>query len=192
MAQQPPSYPPPPAQGPPAPGYPAPGYQAGRPARPGSVTAAGVLLIILGSFAALGGIFVMIGAAFLATADFGELAPGFDVFGAAAGIAVVLGIVVLVYATFKIISGAKVLALRNGWRIAGIVLCAVAIVGWILSLISAFQGGESGQFDPNTLEFTTVSTGPNIGGIVLSAILLATNIITLVLLARSGEAFRRG
>lgn len=188
MAQQPPGgYPPPPT-----------GYAvAAGPRRPGSVTTAGIFLIILGSLAGLGGIFMTLGAALLATADFGEQfgeqfgAQFGDLFQAAAGVAVVLGILVIVYAVFKIISGAKVLALRNGWRVTGIVLCAIAIVGWILSLISSFAGGQQQSLDPTTFEITTVSAGPNIGGIIFSLLFLGANVVTLVLLARAGSVFRR-
>jgi hypothetical protein len=191
-AQPPGGYPPQqPSGGPPPPdayGQPATGY---RPARPGSVTAAGVLLIILGAFAALAGIFVIIGgiAGGQVLSNFGGQFAGLS--GAATAIGIIAGLLALTYAVFKIISGAKVFALRNGWRIAGIVLSAIAVVGWILMLIGSFQGQETGSIDPTTFEFTTVSTGPSIGGIILSLIFLSANVITIVLLARSGEAFRR-
>lgn len=177
MAQAPP---------PPAPhGYPP-------PARPGGVTAAGVLLIVLGSFAALGGVFLLISVGILAGTDLGPLEEQFGgFFSAVAGVAVLIGILVLVYAVFKIIAGAKVFRLRNGWRIAGIVLCAIAIVGWIISLIGAIQGTQQTGLDPATLEFIAESTGPNIGGIILAVIFLGLNTTALILLARSGQAFRR-
>lgn len=187
MDQPPPSYPPPPAGAVRSPG-------AGR---PGAVTAAGVMLIILGALAALGGILFVLGGAFLASADVGEqFADQFggqfvDLVGAATGILIVLGLLAVVYAVFKIIAGAKVFGLSNGWRITGIVLCAVAIVGWIFSLIGAITGGEEARFEPGSLDFTTVSTGPSIGGIVVAILFLAANITTLVLLARTGSAFRR-
>lgn len=162
-------------------------------ARPGSVTAAGILLIILGAFAAIGGLLALAGGAFLASGDFGDQFGGQfgDVFQAAGGVAVVVGILVIAYAVFKIIAGAKVLALRNGWRITGIVLCAVAMVGWLLMLIGSFQGTEQAGIDPNTFEFTTVSTGPSIGGIIFALVFLAANTYTLILLARAGSAFHR-
>jgi hypothetical protein len=203
MAQQPPGgYPPQPPSGPPQP--PAGGYPPQQPGaysqpayglppaaaqRPGAVTAAGILLIILGALAALGGILFAFGGAILASADFEERfgGPFGDLLGAAGGILILFGVLAIAYAVFKIIAGAKVLALRNGWRIAGIVLCAVAIVGWILSLISAFQGGQT--IDADTFEVTT--TGANIGSIVLAIVFLAANTITLILLARNGEPFRR-
>lgn len=167
------------------------------PMRPGSVTAAGVLLIILGAFAAIGGVLFLVGGAFLAGGDVGEqfeeqFGSGFgDVFEAAAGVLIVVAILVIAYAIFKIIAGAKVLGLRNGWRITGIVLSAVAMLGWVIVLIGSFQGSEQVGVDPTTLELTTVSAGPNIGGIIFSLVFLAANTITLILLARAGSAFPR-
>jgi hypothetical protein len=206
MAQQPPGgyppqqppggYPPQPPpggyQGQPPGAYGQPAYpQAYRPQRPGSVTAAGVLLIVLGSLAGLGGILFGLGGAFLASADFGaEFGPLGDVSGAAGGILLAIAAVVIVYAVFKIIAGAKVLALRNGWRITGIVLCAIAIIGWILSMIGAFQGTEQ-ILDPSTFEVSTVSAGPNVANIAFAAVFLIANVLTLVLLARAGSSFRR-
>jgi hypothetical protein len=203
MAQQPPgSFPQQPPGGYPQQpsGYPAApvGYGApSRSARPGSVTTAGVFLIILGSLAGLGGIAITLFAGILATADFGsqfgeQFGDQFgDIFRAAAGIVVVFGVIVIVYAVFKIIAGAKVLALKNGWRITGIVLCAIAMVGWVLSLIGAFTGGQEQSIDPTTFELTTVSAGPSIGGIIFSLVFLAANTLTLVLLARAGASFTR-
>jgi hypothetical protein len=155
------------------------------------VTAAGVLLIILGSFAGLGGILFGLGGALLTSANFAaDLGPFGDIGRAAGGIFLGIAAVVIVYAVFKIIAGAKVMRLRNGWRITGIVLCAVAIVGWILSLIAGFQGTEQ-IVDPTTFEISTVSAGPNVANIALAAIFLIANVVTLVLLARAGESFRR-
>jgi hypothetical protein len=191
--QQPPGPPQQPPGGPlgqPAPGaYGQPAYPSTyRPARPGSVTAAGVLLIVLGSFAGLGGILFGLGGALLTGANFAaDLGPFGDIGRAAGGIFIGIAVVVIVYAVFKIIAGAKVLGLRNGWRITGMVLCAVAIIGWIVSIIGAFQ--EQQTLDPTTFEVTT--TGPNIGGIILPVIFLIANVVTLVLLARAGQAFRR-
>lgn len=157
--------------------------------RTGGVTTAGVLLIILGAFAAIGGLILLVGGAFLASGDFAEqFGAGFgDLLSAAAGVAVVFGLLAIVYAVFKIISGAKVLGLRNGWRIVGIVLCAVAIVGWIIVLVGSFQGQET--LDPTTFELTT--TGPSIGGIIFALAFLAANTATLILLAKEGPNFRR-
>jgi hypothetical protein len=197
MAQQPPGgYPPPPQATPAGAGYPSGGYPVAGPLRPGGVTAAGVLLIILGSLAALGGLLFILGGALLASAGVNEqiedqLGPQFGgLFSAAAGVIIVVGVVAIVYAIFKIIAGAKVLSLRSGWRIAGIVLCALACVGWVISLIGAITGSEE-QFNFGTSEFSTVATGPSIGGIIIALLFLAGNVITIVLLARNGQAYRR-
>jgi hypothetical protein len=198
MAQQPPGgYPPPPQATPAGAGYPSGGYPVAGPVRPGGVTAAGVLLIILGSLAALGGLLFILGGALLASAGVNEqiedqLGPQFGgLFSAAAGVIIVVGVVAIVYAIFKIIAGAKVLSLRSGWRIAGIVLCALACVGWVISLIGAITGSEDAQFDFGTSEFSTVATGPSIGGIIIALLFLCGNVITIVLLARNGQAYRR-
>lgn len=190
---QPPTTPPPPPPG--TPGTPPPppsGAPSGAGRRPGSVTAAGILLIVLGAFAAIGGILILIGGAILAGGDFGPLTDQFgDVLGAAAGIAVVIGLLVIGYAVVKIIAGAKVFALKNAWRITGIALCAVAMVGWVIILIGSFQGQQTQTIDPTTFEFTTVGTGPDIGGIIFALLFLGANTVCLVLLARAGHAFRR-
>jgi hypothetical protein len=199
MAQQPPGggYPPPPPGTPAGGGYPSGGYPVPGAARPGGITAAGILLIILGSLAAVGGLLFILGGALLASAGVSQeiedqLGPQFGgLFSAAAGVIIIVGVVAIVYAVFKIIAGAKVLSLRNGWRIAGIVLCALACVGWVISLIGAITGSEEAQFEFGTSEFSTVATGPNIGGIIIAALFLAGNVITIVLLSRNGQAYRR-
>lgn len=180
----------PPAQPPAAPPPPPPGAA---PMRTGAITTAGVLLIILGAFAAIGGVLVLIGGAFLAGGDFGDQfgAQFGDVFQAAAGIAVVVGLLVIAYGVFKIISGAKVIGLRNGWRITGIVLCAVAMVGWLITMIGSFQGTDETTIDPQTFELITTSAGPSIGGIIFALVFLAANTVTLILLAKEGRNFPR-
>jgi hypothetical protein len=192
MAQQPPGgYPPPPSMPQQPAGYPSQpgGYPTGR--RPGSVTAAGVLLIILGAFAGLGGIFAIIGgvAGGQVLSDFGGQFSDFA--GVTAAIGIVVGLLVITYAVFKIMAGVKVFALRNGWRIAGIVLSSIAALGWVIVLIGSFAGGETTSINPTTFEIETVSAGPDLGGIIFALLFLGANVVTLLLLARSGEAFRR-
>jgi hypothetical protein len=180
---QPPGAPPPagPPGGPPPPpsAYPPPAYQPGSPAtsRPGGVTAAAVLLIILGALTAIGGIFVMVGGGALA-----------GTFGGLGGVIIVVGVLALAFAVFEIISGIKILGLNPGWRIAGIVLAAIGAVFSLISLIGSFSSGEA-QFDPDTFEFS--SGGPNIGGIIFNLIFLAAYVVVIVLLARNSRAFVR-
>jgi hypothetical protein len=188
--QQPPQYPPPPGGDPyspqPWPGaQPAP-YQYGSPpdrsTRPGSVTAAAVLLIVLSVVPMLVALALFFGASVFHRAN-GE----FDntqfsgVFDDIAGVAVAFGIVSLAYGVVKLIAGIKVLSGSNAWRVTGIVFASIAAALWVLSLIGAVNGNNSDLQD----------TGPNAGGIVFSALLLAANIVVIVLLAKAGEWFNR-
>ena len=180
MAQQPPgNYPP--SGPPPPPAYPQGGgyQQGGYPptgTRPAGVTAAAVILIILGSLAALFGIIAMIGGGAVA-----------GTFGGLGGIILVIGLLVIVWGVFEIISGVKILGLSNGWRIAGIVLSAIGAVFSLIGLIGAFSGGQ--ELDPQTFELT--AGGPNIAGIVTNLIGLALYVAVIVLLARNSRAFTR-
>jgi hypothetical protein len=135
------------------------------------------MLIVLGGLTALGGILIMIGGGALA-----------GTFGGLGGIVIVAGLVALAYAVMEIISGAKILGLSPGWRIAGIVLSAVGAVFSLISLINNFSAGEP-EFDPNTFEFS--SGGPNIGGIIFNLLFLAAYVVVIWLLARNSRAFVR-
>jgi hypothetical protein len=178
--QQPPGsgYPPPPGQGYPA----AQGYGAayGRPARPGSVTAAAVLLIVVGSLVALFGVlFLIVGLAATGN-DFGP----FRSVGAAVA---VIGAIFIVYAVFEIVAGAKVLALRNGWRVAGIVFASIGVLFSVLSTLGSLNSQDRATFNGTT--FTT-NSGPNAGGIVFGLIFVAIYLFILIALARNGRYFQ--
>jgi len=184
---QPPEYPPPP-QNPYAP-QPWPGNQPvayqGRPPRPGSVTAASVLLIILAVLPILVAILAFAGAAVFHRANGRIEDSAFSNFlDAAEGVIVVFGVVSLVYGVFKLIAGVRVLAGSNAWRITAIVFCSMAAVLWVLGLIGSINGPDDSS------SFSDVNTGPSPGGIVFSLAFLAMNIIVIVLLARAGEWFR--
>jgi hypothetical protein len=175
MSQQPPGSYPPPGPPPPPSAYPPPtGYQTAG-TRPGGVTTAAVLLIILGALTAIGGLFVMIGGGALA-----------GTFGGLGGVVIVVGVLVLAYAVFEIIAGIKVLGLSSGWRIAGIILAAIGAVFSVISLIGSFSGQN--QLDPDTFEITS---GPNVGGIIFNLIFLTMYVLVVVLLARNSRAFTR-
>ncbi len=188
---QPQGFPPaqyPPAQYPPQGPYPtqpwpgpAPAPYAGRPVRPGSVTAASVLLIILAVPPILFALLAFVGAGMFHSAN-GRLndTPFSGLGDAVARVAVVFGIVSLAYGVAKLIAGVRSLAGRNAWRVTGIVLSSVGAAFWVLALVGAI-GGNRDSFQDN---------GPNGGGIVLSLIFLAMNLVALVLLGRSGEYFR--
>jgi len=186
--QQPPQYPPPP--GDPYSPQPWPGsqpvpYQYGAPpsaTRPGSVTAAAVLLIVLSVVPMLVALALFFGASVFHRANGQFDNTQFSgLFDNIAGIAVAFGVISLAYGVVKLIAGVKVLSGSNAWRVTGIVFAAIATGLWTLSLIGAIGGNQNDLQD----------TGPNGPGIAFSAILLAANIVVIVLLAKAGEWFRR-
>ncbi|MFL5798890.1 MAG: hypothetical protein ACJ77A_13275 [Actinomycetota bacterium] len=170
--------PPPPGQG-----YPStqgPGIPYGRPARPGSVTAAGVLLIVAGSLAALFGLLFLVAGLAVTGRSFGP----FSSVGTAVA---VVGAVVIVYAVFEIVAGAKVLALHNGWRIVGIVFASLGVLFSALSVLGSISSEDRTTFDGNT--FVTHS-GPRPGGIVFGLIFVGVYLFVLVALARNARWFQ--
>jgi hypothetical protein len=184
MAQQPPVTPPPPPGSQPPAGYGAPQYGQYGPgpagAKPPGVTGAGVTLIIAGVLWALLGAIIGIAG--------GAIVGSFSEAGGA-----VIGIAVLIVAmgVLDIISGVKVIGLNAGWRIGGIVLAAIGSLLSLLFLLGSFQGQDELQIDPSTFEISTVSSGPNIGGLILSLVLLGVNVAALIMVARTGRAFQR-
>jgi hypothetical protein len=184
---QPPEYPPPP-QNPYTP-QPWPGTQQPAvyqpPQRPGSVTAASVLLIILAVLPILVAILAFAGAAMFNDVN-GQIEDSqfSNLLNAAEGVIIVFGVVSLVYGVFKLIAGIRVLSGSNAWRVTAIVFCAMATVLWVLGLIGSINGPDQNDFS------TTVDTGPQPGGIVLSIAFLVMNVLVIVLLAKAGEWFR--
>ena len=197
MAQQPPgnyppsgppSGPPPPAQPsaqppgaypPPQPGgYPPPAGYRPAGASPGGVRAAAVIQNVLGALGTIGGILVMVAG--------GTVLGAFG--GAAGAVVIVVGLLVIAFGVFEILSGAKILGLSNGWRIAGIVLASIGGVFSLIGLIGSFSSGSQ-EFDANTLEFT--SGGLNVGGLISNLIGVVAYLLVIILLARNSRAFAR-
>lgn len=170
MSQQPPAYPP---AGPPPPPPP-----AGRPAvgiRPGGVTAAAVVLIILGVIYALFGVVAIIGGG----------AAGDLLGGNIGGAVIAIGALVVIFGVLEVIGGIRILGLSPGWRIGGIVLASIGAVFSLLSVISAFGGQQ--EFDINTGTFT--EGGINAISLITALVFLAANLFVIIQLARSRQAF---
>jgi hypothetical protein len=176
-------YPPPPGpyqQYPQYPQYP-PGGRSDQPiTRPGKVTAAAVILIVLGSLGCIFGVIAFIGAAAVGGAGLGSLG------GVAAGVLVAVGVVSVAFGVLEIVAGAKILSLSHGWRIAGIVLSSIAAV---FSLIGAI--GSLSARDRIDFETFTVSSGPDFPSLIGSVLVLAAYVIVIVLLVRTGRYFHR-
>jgi hypothetical protein len=187
--QQPPQYPPPP--GDPYAPQPWPGGQAtgppnpyvSRPERPGSVTAAAILLIVLSILPLLVALAAFVGASFfhrvngrLDNTDFSGLGD------AVAGVVIAFGVVSLAYGVVKLIAGIKVLGGSNAWRVTGIVFAALGAAFWVLALIGSVNGNDNSDLQPHRT---------NAGGVALSIVFLALNVLVIVLLAKAGGYFHR-
>ncbi|HVM24125.1 MAG TPA: hypothetical protein VM253_01835 [Candidatus Limnocylindrales bacterium] len=115
------------------------------PTRPGTVTAAGIILIVLGAFTLLLGLLLLIGVGLFAGAAGAIPAeaemPGIGgLMGAFAGAIFIFTLIVVGFGVLQLLSGIKVLGGRNWARITGIV---VAALGALFAL--AGLGGEGGQ-----------------------------------------------
>lgn len=152
-----------------------------RPERPGPVTAASVLLIVLAVPPIVFAIAAFVGAGLFHSAN-GQLndTPFSGLGDAVARVAVAFGLVSLAYGVAKLIAGIRSLAGRNSWRVTGIVLSAIGAAFWVLALVGSISGNRD----------SFQNRGVNGGGVVLSMLFLAANLVALVLLARAGEYFR--
>jgi hypothetical protein len=141
-----PSPPPASAPGPPGWGYPegyvAPAPPVPAPARPGSVTAAAVILIVLGVLVGLfGALSLLAGALFPTVADSPEFRDQFgNVSDALGGLLLTFGIVLLAYGGLQVITGIFVRPGRGWARISGLV---VAVLGILISLVGVLPGEGS-------------------------------------------------
>lgn len=141
--------------------------------RPGMVTAAGVILIVLGVLTLVIGLFALLGAALFAGAagSLGEVADtpaGFGgMMGAFAGLIIVFVVIVLAFGTLEILGGIKAMAGRSWARITGIVL---GVIGALLSL-SGLTSPDAG------------------GGIVVSIAIAAAFAFVVFALATTGRWF---
>lgn len=138
--------------------------------RPGTVTTAGILMIIIGALITIFGLLSLIGGAFLSGGGdmLEEQVPGLNgMAGAVAGVIIVFGLILLVYGILEIVAGANVLGGKGWARITGIVLAAIIGFFNLLSLFSPRQGS----------------------GILITLLVLAANAFIIWALATSGSWF---
>lgn len=119
--------PPPPAPRPDLPGVPLPAHPigGGPPARPQLVTAAGVILIVLGVLGIFGGLILL-------ALDPGDLS-GFSTVNLER-VARGIGVLALAFGGLEVLAGVLVLRLSNAGRILGLVLACLGVVGGLGSL----------------------------------------------------------
>lgn len=168
----PPAAPPPVSGGPPAYGAP-PAYDAPPPPmeRPGHLTAAAIILIVLGVLVSLLAVIFILGGLLVGAAgDIPEFAEQFGpVSDAIGGFIVGLGVVILAYGVLKIVTGIYVLAGKSWARITGMIL---AILGGLFSLLGLFPTEDGGP-----------------GGVIVSLVLLAAYVYSVWALATHGRWF---
>jgi hypothetical protein len=119
--------PPPPAPRPDLPGapFPLPSIGGGRPPRPQLVTAAGVILTVLGALGIAGGLILLA----LDPADL----SGFSTVNLER-VARGIGVLAMAFGGFEVLAGVLVLRLSNAGRILGLVLSCLGVVGGVGSL----------------------------------------------------------
>ncbi|HEY7463080.1 MAG TPA: hypothetical protein VH987_01405 [Candidatus Limnocylindria bacterium] len=152
------------------PQYAAPGY-AMAPERPGMVTAAGIVMIVLGVLVTLFGLLFLIAGAFVGGAGnaIETQVPGLpaNMAGAVAGVIIVFAIIFLAFGILDIVAGANVMGGKGWARITGIVLAV------ILGLLSLLGLGNPDQG----------------GGIIITLLLIAANVFVIWALVTTGSWF---
>jgi hypothetical protein len=109
---------------------------------------------------------------FVAVTQISGLVEGLEGAGTLIAVLTVVFIVLMVLGVLQIIAGARVLPLRRGGRILGIVATAISLLLWLLVLISGLSQGSADAV-----------------GIVVALLSAGGDIAILILLATSGEAF---
>ncbi len=170
---------PPPAQAPqpdPAPvaGWnpapPAPPSPAARAARPGAVTAAGIVMIVIGVLVTLFGLLFVLFGTLIGGAGDNPIRDQFGTSftGAVGGFIAIIGGIVAAFGILEVLSGIFVLPGRGWARITAIIL---SVIGGLISL-----SGVAG------------ATGPR-GGIVFPLIFLAAYVFVIWAMAVNGRWF---
>lgn len=144
---------------------------AARMARPGAVTAAGIVMIVLGVLTLLLGLLFLVGAAAIGGA---ANSPGLNsqigsLGGAVGGFIAVVAAIVIAFGALQVIAGINILPGKNWARITAIVL---AVIAGLLSLPGLFARNAG-------------------GGVVISIVVIAAYAFTIWALATNGRWFAR-
>ncbi|WP_171114297.1 MULTISPECIES: hypothetical protein [Streptomyces] len=140
-----------PQQQPQTPGYPAAppaqpyGYQPAPVVMPGSVKAARVMLYVLGGFQVLGGVLMMVASAWFADLFEDEISsdPSISaedadtVASVGAGVMIGLGVVVLAFAVWAILTAVKFKTGGTGVRVSAIIYASLVTLFSVISLLTA-------------------------------------------------------
>lgn len=138
--------------------------------RPGIVTAAGITLIVLGILTLVLGLFLLVGVGLFAGAagsiPESQVPAAPAMFGAVAGMILVILVIVAAFGIVQLVSGIRVLGGRSWARWAGIVVSAIAG----LFALAGLAGNEGGS-------------------VVLNLVLAGANAFAIWALASSGSWF---
>ncbi|MEU5364717.1 hypothetical protein ABZ354_14715 [Streptomyces sp. NPDC005925] len=131
-------------------GYPAPppggfGYPGGPVDMPGTVKAARVMLFVLGGFQALGGLVMVLASAWFADLIDDEISSDSTISSQDAetvadigtGVLIVLGVFVLAFALWAILTGLKFATGRGGARVSAIIYSSLVVLFSLVSLVGA-------------------------------------------------------
>nr|WSX50195.1 hypothetical protein OG409_15335 [Streptomyces sp. NBC_00974] len=147
-------------------GYPGvPGYPGSPMPMPGGAKAARVIMFILGGLQALAGILVIVGGAVFASALSGSSSSSSSDAGAVAGgVFVVVGIVLLGFSLWPILTAAKLAKGRGGVRVSGIIFGSLQSLFALISVLgnlAAVGSSHSSGVNPAmfSLVFAVISLG---------------------------------
>ena len=139
--------------------------------RPGSVTAAALIHIILGVAVTIFGILVLIGGAASTAEGVGPIGPE------QAGYVIVIAIVLIAFGVLDVITGINLFPGKGWARILSIILAVVGSLVALLFLIAGITGGDTGEPVPAL--------------IVISLVFIACWIYSIVGAAMGGRWFNR-
>ena len=147
--------------------------------RPGSVTAAAIILMILGVLLCLGGILFLIGGAALGSGGFGGLG------GALGGAVAVIGVVLLAFGVLEIVTGINLFGGKSWARIVGFILAGIGLLFSLFGLLGSFSTQPASDFAG------TAATGPNVTNIIINLVVLVAYAYVIYALATAGRYFNR-
>lgn len=142
--------------------------------RPGVVTIASIILIVVGVLTAIVGLFALLAASLFSS---GMDIPGLEQFegtnvaGAIGTIFVVIGAVIIAFGVLQVVSGINLFSARSWARILGIVL---AVIGGLFGLLALVPGSN-----------------PDTGSPIFGIILLVAYVFVIWALATTGRYFSR-
>jgi hypothetical protein len=118
-----------------------------RPPRPGTVTAASIILIVIGSLVSLLGLLVVLGGALIGSLGEGQNLgvdlPG--VTGAVGGIVAIIGLIVVLFGVLELMSGIFALLGRAWARILAMVIAGLGALFALLGVVGSGSSDAGGQ-----------------------------------------------